>query len=666
VADIQSCHTAVGQGCGENSPRRDGRFPRRTTLHRNPYRSDIDGLRAVAILPVLLFHAKLGCPGGFVGVDIFFVISGFLISSLLHRDFQEGTFSLTRFWERRVRRIFPALALMVLVTFCAGWLWFVPAELERLGRAVVAQMALLANVLFYRDGLGDNGYFGPTADAKPLLHTWSLAVEEQFYLIFPLLLLWLHRRNVARIGTTIFALGAASLLASAIGVYRFPQATFFLLPTRAWELLLGAWLAETRGRFTVGPGPREICGWAGIALIGWAVFAYDGTTPFPGLAALPPCLGAAMIIFSSESSPSQIGRLLSLRPLVWVGLISYSLYLWHWPTLVYSRYFGLEVPDATGRALLLVGAGVLAAASWKWVETPFRTKRVFQRRSWIFGLAAGSTAILLLLGAFAYRSHGVPGRLTGRDLSYAVTRSQMPFNQDVSLTDAVAGKFIELGAQAPSQPIRILIWGDSHAMSTAPVIDELCRRFSQRGLLATHLSTPPIAGYVPISEQSLRAETPAYSAAILEFIARQRVENVVLVCHWSRYPMNAELQAKLLATVRAVQGTGAKVLVLKDVPVQRPDLARVTAIAAMHGLDLAPFHVTTGEHEAVSRNLTETFGQISKLGAQVLDPTRFFLDGSGFLRVVKDDHVLYFDSHHLSLEGARLLAPLFEPIIRRE
>jgi len=335
------------------------------------YRPDIDGLRAVAVLPVLFYHAKLGCSGGFVGVDVFFVISGYVISSLILKELAAGTFSMVNFWERRIRRILPALSLVVAAVLAMGWLFFLPEDFQILGNSVMAQSVMAANFYFWKGG---TNYFAHSFDTKPLLHTWSLAVEEQFYLLFPLLMAFLFRTKPKALRHWILGIAVVSLVVSVIGCYSTNnhRSTFYLLPSRIWELLTGALLALNRGRFSTNPLKRESSGFLGLALIAWSIFAYDDDTRFPGLAALPPCLGAALIIASSETKSSIIGRLLSFKPFVFIGLVSYPLYLWHWPLLIYATYVsGHELSFETHNQALLVGlllaSFLLAVLSWKFV-----------------------------------------------------------------------------------------------------------------------------------------------------------------------------------------------------------------------------------------------------------------------------------------------------------
>jgi peptidoglycan/LPS O-acetylase OafA/YrhL len=471
--------------------------------HNQSHRTDIDGLRALAILPVLLCHARLGCPGGYVGVDIFFVLSGYLITSLILKEQAEGVFSLIGFWERRIRRIFPAMALMLGGTFLLGWFLLLPEDFQLMAKSAIAQAAMLSNVFFYQQMSDGNGYFGPNADTIPLLHTWSLSVEEQFYLFFPVLMtLVLKRRILLRV---VGVLGLLSFLMSvwyfvpqyydSLSVARHPGAffqlvfgywhrvalsvaptmgSFFLLPSRAWELLLGALLALMRGKLVIEKGARELLAWLGVGMIGFTIFCYNDKTPFPGITAIPPCLGAALIIFSNEEELCLTGRLLSFRPVVFVGLISYSLYLWHWPLLVFDKYPAFIKPGPWQRASVLAVSFVLATLSWKYVETPIRTRKIFPRRDFLFAFAGCTATVFLVLGFWVYSSGGVPARFSPEVNRYAAFRNHF--------VQVLSGQVVELGF-TNSTPFNLIVWGDSHAMAVAPVINDLCHKYSLHGAL---------------------------------------------------------------------------------------------------------------------------------------------------------------------------------------
>ncbi|MFM7347934.1 MAG: acyltransferase family protein [Erythrobacter sp.] len=367
------------------------------------YRRDIDGLRAVAVFPVVLYHAGVpGFPGGFVGVDVFFVISGYLITAILAREIAEGRFSLAGFYERRARRILPPLAVVLAATLLVGWHLLMPEELLRLGRATFATVLFASNVSAARS----LDYFAPAAEFEPLLHTWSLAVEEQFYLIFPLLLMGLAWAGWSRRALAVVAgLSALSLAAAAALIDARPLWVFYLIVFRVWELGAGAMLALTR------PAPpharllREGLGLAGLLAILAPVALYSAATPFPGFAALPPVLGATLLIWiGGEGGGSRASRLLALRPLVGIGLVSYSLYLWHWPILAFVRVFEGWVRISNATAAGAVAASLAAAwLSWRFMERPFRMRPPDgPSRTTVFALSA---VVFGLLGALGETIH---------------------------------------------------------------------------------------------------------------------------------------------------------------------------------------------------------------------------------------------------------------------
>ncbi|MDB4538084.1 acyltransferase, partial [Akkermansiaceae bacterium] len=308
------------------------------------YRPDIDGLRAVSVLGVVLFHAGAPVTGGFAGVDVFFVISGYLITGILIREMGENRFSIVRFWERRIRRILPVLFCVTLVTLIAGALLMLPFGFQVVGQSSVAVFLMASNIQFYRT----TGYFDPSAEENPLLHTWSLSVEEQFYLVLPLLLLLVFRLRMQRnLGPMIWLVIAGSLGISVFWLARDSAMSFYLLPSRAWELAVGSLLAA-RMPSEAGKGVKFWGGWAGLALIVATFFVYTPETPFPGFAAMVPVAGAALVIWAGVGSGHRhgVGRWLSCRPLVAVGLASYSFYLWHWPFFAFHRYITSNSPSA--------------------------------------------------------------------------------------------------------------------------------------------------------------------------------------------------------------------------------------------------------------------------------------------------------------------------------
>lgn len=301
------------------------------------YRKEIDGLRALAVIPVVLFHAGVSqFTGGYVGVDIFFVISGYLITSVILEQQKQNRFSLVDFYERRARRILPALFLIVLLSIPAAALLLIPQDFIEFSRSVKAVVLFISNFYFWKD----SGYFSAGIELKPLVHTWSLAVEEQFYLIFPLFLTPLYRKFGYRVFYLLLGLAVASLAIAQYGSLTKPAATFYLLPTRGWELLCGALLAIHTLHGNVGSVNktiREVAGICGLAAIGYAIFVFNDKTPFPSLYGLLPVVGT-MVLLAFATEDTYIGRLFRTKALVGIGLISYSVYLWHQPLLAFARY----------------------------------------------------------------------------------------------------------------------------------------------------------------------------------------------------------------------------------------------------------------------------------------------------------------------------------------
>jgi peptidoglycan/LPS O-acetylase OafA/YrhL len=358
------------------------------------YRPDIDGLRALAVVPVVFYHLGTNwVPGGFVGVDIFFVISGFLITGLLAAEIDAGDYSVARFYVRRARRIFPALFFMCLCYAGFALVYYLPNEVEAFRQSLLATTLFVSNIHFYLT----QDYFGAAANTKPLLHTWSLAVEEQFYIVFPLLLFLLRRRAPAAERWILLAMAGASLAVSIHLSDADPTAAFYLPHSRAWELLIGSLLAVGGLPVVRKPVVAEVLALIGLALIAFSLLEYGRRTPFPGVAALAPCIGAALIIHTGSQVSTMTSRVLAFAPVRFIGLISYSLYLWHWPIDVGLRLF-VQPLSQLNKIEAVVASFIAATLSWKFVEAPFRrgSSRIAQRPALV---AAGAAMMALLLVA---------------------------------------------------------------------------------------------------------------------------------------------------------------------------------------------------------------------------------------------------------------------------
>jgi len=374
------------------------------------YRREIDGLRALAVLPVILFHAGFETfSGGFVGVDVFFVISGYLITTIILAELEQGKFSIVNFYERRARRILPALFLVMLVCIPFAWFWLLPSDMKDFSKSLVAVSVFASNILFWRE----SGYFDTAAELKPLLHTWSLAVEEQYYVLFPLFLMLFWKLGKRWILVTLGVVFVASLAVAQWAAYAKPAAAFYLLPTRGWELLIGAFSAfylSKVNREEFGKGLSEVAGWLGVALIMSAVFSYSKTTPFPGFYALVPTIGAVLIILFATRQ-TTVGKFVGNKAFVGVGLVSYSAYLWHQPLFAFARQQGIADSDVMVFLALSISSLFSAYLSRKFVEAPFRNKAVVSKKT-LFLFAVFGSIFFLGLGLFGYKKNGDVGQLT--------------------------------------------------------------------------------------------------------------------------------------------------------------------------------------------------------------------------------------------------------------
>lgn len=647
------------------------------------YRPDIDGLRGVAVLLVVLFHAHISFRGGFVGVDVFFVISGYLITTLMLKDFAAGTFSLVDFWERRIRRIFPALAVMTLFTMAAGVILLFPDALQKLGASLVAQVLLVSNLYFWKDS---SGYFAGPAEEQPLLHTWSLAVEEQFYLFMPLLCLLLFRRWSARRGQQPQTLKASclrvflpllglSFLFSVIATWWDAHTAFYWLPMRAWELLLGACLSCLPDQMPA-LSDRRRTQFAAAALLTIVIVAavYNSRTLFPGLAALPPCLATAVLIGLGNPAfgGNPVSRLLATPALVKVGLISYSLYLWHWPVLAFMNYLNTGSKDAISKParLLIMGlAFALAWASWRWVETPVRRRLCFKTRRSLFTAALSLMSLMLAAGVWIERSSGLPDRMDPQVLRYAdagvLDRSRRSWQDDAEA--AFSDTLPALGQKTTGTADRVLLWGDSHAMSLIPTLDACCRDQGSSGLVAAHSATVPTLGYYRPSRTGLGTRGPAWAAAVVEIVRKRRIPDTILAAYWKESTGKdpAAFSQALLETVRQLRSAGSRVWIVLDVPELPFDVPKALALHHMRpGLIPDPRLQATSRtaHESENSVMLRLVPELQKAGAFVLDPSTLLFDSAGRTLIEENGISLYGDGDHLTIAGALRLKPLFTPV----
>jgi peptidoglycan/LPS O-acetylase OafA/YrhL len=553
-----------------------------------------------------------------------------------------------------------------------------PSDYAQLGKSVVAQALLVANVFFWRDDSTRGGYFGATSEDRPLLHTWSLAVEEQFYLLFPLGLWWLFRFQRCRkpaVLTMILAGGVVAGLALAMyGVAFRPGAAFYLLPTRAWELLGGALIAALPAaalprHWLV----REGASWLGLAGILLPCWFYTKETPFPGLAALPPVVGAGLFIWGNTRIPDGLvaltsaGRIMAWRPIVLLGLISYSLYLWHWPVLALGHYWWLEnLSPWYYRTGLVLMCGVFAVLSWLWIETPFRRKRLVATRSAVFRFAAFCTMISVLLGGVVVHLRGIPARVPEIAFKNDEAQQDLPRNTEHTLLDVKSGQLDRLGTAGKEEKSKILLWGDSHAMSALPAVDALCVELGVTGCAVTVPASPPLLNAV-FPEVGLCEELAKFTEAVLEYIKNQGIPHVLLAARWSIYQeSDAELlKTSLRSTINTLHQAGCQVWILRAVPDLDGMAYKRLAAEARSGRVFGATSLTGGWRRRIADHQQKNSVLYSlaaeNLPAIFIDPAPLLVDKtSDRYRADLNGVSIYYDDDHLTKTASvALLLPLF-------
>ncbi len=616
------------------------------------YRADIDGLRAVAVLAVVFYHIGLPLHGGYVGVDIFFTISGFLIGSILLRETGEHRFSFTAFYERRIRRIFPALFVMLLVSSLLACRYMLPSELIDFAKSLAAAACSFSNIYFW----SQSGYFDAPASVKPLLHTWSLAVEEQFYILFPILLVLLRRWLPRRIDAAIYALAAGSFVLSAYGAFHAPSTTFYWAHTRAWELLIGAIGALKSCPQIHRSATRQIAGVLGLALIGAPLFLYSPITPFPGVAALPPCLGTALIIAAGRSGSNVVGRLLSLKPFPFLGLISYSLYLWHWPVIVFHQ-LGLTLINGLGKRptelLLFVSSFLLALLSWRLVEVPFRNGPLRVARPALFTGAAVALGSACVLSVSIISSHGLPSRFPPEArkvawyLDYDEHESGEQYRNGQCFIAAPAATFADFH---PSVCLPVvtgkkqwLLLGDSHA---AALWWGLSHVYSNVNVMqANGVGCKPVLQQRP---RQFATCTAIMNYVLREYLASHTVDAVLLAAHWDDGDLPSVRQ-----TLAFLHQQHIPVILIGPVVQYDSALPRLLALGISHG----DSSLAAGHRLQYVEPLDEQMASLARsTGTPYIPLYRLFCVNDRCDVYAKPGVPLQFDYGHLTKEGSIVAA----------
>jgi peptidoglycan/LPS O-acetylase OafA/YrhL len=625
------------------------------------YRPDLDGLRGIAVAAVVAYHLDLPfVPGGFVGVDIFFVLSGFLITRLIAAELRAGSFSLVRFYERRIRRIVPALVFVSAATTAMAVGLLLPDELERFASSLVAAAFSVSNVWFFNH----SGYFDSGSGTQPLLHTWSLGIEEQFYIVFPLLLMAVVRWRPLWLAKAIWLTFAVSLVASIAFLPEHPLGAFFLLHARAWELLAGAIVALGLVPRPASNAQREIGVTVGLAAIAFAIVAYDKKTPFPGAAALLPCIGTALAIWAGTDARTIGGRLLTWKPLTALGLVSYSLYLWHWPLIVFAKLVSSERLAASEQVALAAAALALAILTWYFVERPFRRRGLDGATpSGVFRAGAFGLGALAASGAGLIALDGVPQRFTSSVLEIAAARADAsPLREKCHFHNKGNRSYDDTCVIGDAVPPSVVVYGDSHGAEFSAALGEFAksRHASVRQITAS--GCPPAVGF------SFPGETHCaiYNAGIVDRLTSIAPTTIVLASYslaWAReYP--DPFWRGVETTITSLRAAGHRVIVLGPVPDMQQGAGIPAAIArwTAKGRDPKDFSFKVGAEEIKSVE-TRLSGIAAAQGAIFVPVSPELCSGTG-CKPYADGAVLYFDNNHLSMSGAQLIASrLLVPII---
>lgn len=608
-----------------------------------------------------------------MGVDIFFVISGFLITSIIIRELNEGKFSLPGFYQRRMRRILPALFVVLASSLAAGFFLAEPELLSNIAKSTVASSLFGSNIFFYFE----IDYFRRKGELWPLIHTWSLGVEEQFYILFPLLLILICKYCKRLLFPLILVLLIVSLYFCAAMTEGNQSLTFYMIQFRAWELLVGSLLALNVIPVVRSTHWQNLLGITGLFLIVISVFFFHKHLDFPGIFALVPVIGSALIIWAGIGGNYPIGNVLSLKPLVFIGLISYSLYLWHWPVIVFAGYYNILELSNLQLFFVLLAILAISAVSWRYIETPFRNKPLNSISLPIYGYSACAIIALVAAGLVTINASGFPGR-------YDYDQSQYYVSDDPDWEYSGSCEWVykrirdgkdlcDIGAENAERTF--LLWGDSFARAYFTSVDQSAKRSHVGGKIATQRACSPLLGI----ERRARAICGRFNDTVLKYIENHpEITTVILSARWTwmlgvkvrdmmdtkakREPIE-HIRTGLFRTVNRLKELGRTVYLIHPVPVAHKDVPTAHYVAYVTGRDVntivAPTYNAFSQENAAT---DEILKDIEAEGLAVTISPASYLCDSALCPVSNDLGLLYRDYDHLSNLGSALVSPAFDEI----
>ena len=640
------------------------------------FRKDINGLRSYAVIAVVLYHFGLGggfagLPGGFAGVDVFFVISGFLMTGIIVTRLNGGSFSLADFYLSRARRILPALLALCLALLVFGYFWLIPSDYAMLGKHAAASAGFVSNIVY----LGEEGYFDAPSHDKWMLHTWSLSVEWQFYLVYPLLLMTVSRLKVPRkFAGLMLALGVLTFASSVWLTETSSSFAFYMLPARTWEFMAGG-LVFLAGRRFSGSAKLE---WAGFALIFASFCLFNSDSPWPGYAAAVPILGAALVLLAGRENSSLTGNAGAQA----LGTWSYSIYLWHWPVVVALGYFGFTGAGYAAFGVML--SLLLGAASYVFVETPTRKKmaRLKSRQAW--GVIAGVLGFVVLLGTGVVMADGINARVSPQILAIDRATDSRAEGKDGCGFDAATKKLTPCRVGKGSGP-RFALWGDSHAGALVKAMEDAA---GGSGDLYSY-SCPVIFNATGRSKKRGHGCTSFHDGVMAAIKSLPKDEPLVVASRYSFYllgpndgtkrltgldyddpPAKGEspedvFAARLTDSLCMVQGVHP-LYAVKPVPEIGMDVPKTAARRLMAGREMPDIAVTLEAYRARNAVALRALEDAKrKCGVRLLDPVPY-LCKNGRCSGMKNGLPLYFDDNHLNDHGNAVLVPMLAPVFNAE
>lgn len=647
--------------------------PQSEKLTHPQYRADIDGLRAIAVLSVVGFHAfPKWIHGGFIGVDIFFVISGFLISTIIFSNLENASFSLVEFYRRRIKRIFPALLLILITTYILGWFVLLADEYKQIGKHIVGGTTFLSNFMLWNE----SGYFDNDSANKPLLHLWSLAIEEQFYIFWPLLIgfVWKKKWGVVAVSAII------TLVSFTLNVYNLERdisSAFYLPSSRFWELMIGCLLAYLLlNKPLLYIKHNNLRSFFGLALLASGLLAITKEQDFPGWWALSPTIGAFLII--SASPTAWVNRkILSNKLLVWFGLISYPLYLWHWPLLTFGRIIEGKTPSYFARFAIVLISIVLAWLTYKFIERPIR-----------FGNYSKLKTVALLTSMFTV---GYVGYLCYIQDGYsfrAFPKKYESYTQSITKTDRTVecfeipyayetkkNWFCNLGEKTIHP--RFFAIGDSHALSVVPALEKYSKEHRTNILFAGTSGCPPLLGIQAIRGEAdiQKNNCQKLNERVFEYVRDNKIEAVLLIARWSYYTggtthptefsfismdsskkaskefSRASFEYGLNQTIRRYNAIGVHIYLFEDNPQQLYDPKTILRKSGLTDRLINKYAVTTAEHHTNQSWISNQFKRIANDVSGIINFDDA-LCNRDLCPLVKNGEFLYYDDDHLSIAGS--------------